>query len=87
MRFVQVVFGMVRPHKSSDALRNFTVVAMLLLNLICQAIVLVAMQDYAKIPTLTVTALVLEFVIWDSLLMPGCLAICGQVNSKVLNYF
>lgn len=86
MRFVQLAFGLMRPHKTNEKLVKFSVSILIAINIICQLIAGVAIFGGYFYIRLVSSSLVLEFLLWESVLMPFCVATCAMINPKVTNY-
>ena len=85
MRILQPLIYLVKPHKSNELLRYFTVIMLLLANVICQAIVYIVLQEYPQTAQLAVLGVVLELVVWDVVLQPVVLIGVARVSKAGKN--
>lgn len=86
MRIVQLVFGLIKPISNSKMIYASSGLAICMVYVLCNAIVYIALDgDYQALESAKVSLLV-EFAIWEMLLMPFVVAIAWLINPKVANY-
>lgn len=76
-----------KPHQKSAITRYVTIVGIIVLNVLCQAIVYICMQKSKLMLSQTIIMLVLEVLLWDTALMPLLMLLGWKVSQKFSAYF
>jgi len=86
MRLIQLAFGCIKPVGKSKIIYASSAMAVGIIYGLCNIIAYIAMKDDFRPRRQVMDVLLIEFVVWETFLMPLALAISCMINPRTANY-